>query len=44
MVEIKGRTVPKPREGTRPVYMKNDINPDSQTKKNHSYKVILAKS
>jgi hypothetical protein len=27
MVEIKCRTIPKPREGTRPVYKKNDLKP-----------------
>lgn len=27
MVEIKCRTIPKPREGTRPVYKMNDLKP-----------------
>ena len=44
MVEIKCRPIPKPREGTRPVYKKNDLKPRLTNKKESFIQVILAKS
>ena len=42
MVDIKCRTLPKPQDGTRPIYRKN--NEKELAKKNHLYRVVLVKS
>jgi hypothetical protein len=49
MVEIKCRTIPKPPNGTRPVYRKNNDKKIAArilaiAKTNHSYKLVMVKS